>query len=66
VRTGENLFDRGANSLSLMSVFAKVQEILEVDIPPELVLNSMFDNPTVSAQATTIHDWLSSASAQGT
>lgn len=49
IRADEDLVSRGAGSLALMSVVARVQEILERDIPPEVVLQTMFREPTVHA-----------------
>jgi acyl carrier protein len=54
-----NLFDLGAGSLSLMSVIARAQEVLEADVPPEVVLKPIFEEPNVRALAAAIHTWLS-------
>ena len=62
VGSDEDLLELGAGSLALMSVVARAQDILERDIPPEVILKTMFQQPTVRAFAYAIHSSLAASS----
>lgn len=46
----ENLFERGANSLTAIQLIARIRDIFSVDLP----MQSLFDEPTVASLAASI------------